>query len=80
MREVELPPLPEPDNAMMQWKNERGRQITHGFGPAKMREYARQAVLQERERCAAICDRMRSVSAVSYETGSACAAAIRSQT
>lgn len=37
------------------------------------------AVAAEREECAAICDRMRAVTAVSYETGSACAAAIRAR-
>lgn len=37
----------------------------------------RAAVLEERERAANICEHMVAVSAVSYETGAACAAAIR---
>ena len=75
MREVELPP--DARDGFFARANLAGLSLQQA---EQMWECARQAVLQERERCAAICDRMRSVSAVSYETGSACAAAIRSQT
>jgi hypothetical protein len=61
---MKMPPLPEP--------------IKRGpFGDiytaAQLRERDRQIV----EVCAQICERMVSVSAVSYETGAACAAALR---
>jgi hypothetical protein len=42
----DLPPLPEPGRLASHWS----QQNTRAYTPAEMREYARLAVLQERER------------------------------
>ena len=49
----DLPPLPEPDWTEMRPTNP-PRHGQHWYGEAKMRAYARAAVLAERERCAEI--------------------------
>lgn len=55
MTDVKLPPLPEPDayaiNATL------GFDVKENYSPSKIVEYARLAVLQERERCAKLADK-----------------------
>lgn len=47
--------------------------------PTWLDRFAASIAADEREACAKVCEQVRSVSAVSYETGSACAAAIRAR-
>jgi hypothetical protein len=70
--------LPPPDTASMAYS---GRSVDYinGYeaGYEAAADQVRAAILAERERCAGVCEQMRAVSAVSYELGTACAAAIR---
>jgi hypothetical protein len=50
--DLKLPPLPEPDGVGIDCDTDDG---SYWYAPA-MREYARAAVLAERERCAKLCD------------------------
>ena len=72
---ADLPPLPEPYTV-----EEGAFDDLELFTGRQLRGFAEEAVRLEREAAARECERMVSVSAVSYETGSACAAAIRSRT
>jgi hypothetical protein len=54
MDEEQLPPLPEPDGAGIDCDTDDG---SYWYAPA-MREYARAAVLAERERCAKVCEQI----------------------
>ena len=62
MREVELPPLPKALGRMplkargSEFGQLGGPSHEDAFGADQVREYARQAVLQERERCARIAE------------------------
>lgn len=68
-----LPAMPEPDIGV--WNHETSSWTAHSTSQLRALRLAtwRAAI----EYAAQQCDRMRAVSAVSYETGAACAAAIR---
>jgi hypothetical protein len=74
-----------PFGAGVQWRHAllaaerepRGSVVLEGQTVLAVHDAIAQAVRNERERCAGVCEQMRAVSAVSYELGTACAAAIR---
>lgn len=74
MTDVKLPPLPEP---AIHQAHGLANAFAYGFHANQMTEYARLAVLQERERCAKICDEYGWHSSNPMNFANNCADAIR---
>ncbi len=73
---MELPKLPEPEELGMDFNKGWDGVRAYGYTAKQMQEYARQAVLMEREACAKLCESLIGTRAYAWH----CEQAIRART